>query len=135
MSFSTRCMTANDWAELQHFKPQEFKHPEKMGYEFMKLLEATRDLAGVPFRRSSDWRSEEYNASVGGAKDSAHKDMPCDSIDLTPINNAERFEIVNAALEMGFTRIGIYQNGSIHLDKTEGRRPGRRLWVVVDNPA
>jgi hypothetical protein len=32
-------MTAGDWFEIKHFKPIEFKNPEKMGYEFMIWLD------------------------------------------------------------------------------------------------
>lgn len=142
MAFSSRTLTPAEWQGLTHFTPDEFNHPEKMGLEFMMALDGLREQAGVPMHPSSDYRSPEYNRSVGGAKDSAHTDTPCDSVDIkkapTPDDphwNHARFCIVRAALAAGWTRIGIYPNGSLHLDRTEDRRPGERLWVVVDNPA
>lgn len=129
-------MRPEDWELLTYFKAAEFKHPAKMGYQFMLALDALREQAGVPFRDiSSSYRSPAYNKSVRGAKDSAHTDEPCEAVDIIPANNAERFEIVRAAIICGWTRIGIYKNGSIHIDGTDGRRPARRLWVVVGNPA
>lgn len=136
MAYSTRAMLPADWQLLRHFQPEEFKAPEKMGYQFMLALDKLAEQAGVPCRVTSSFRSKAYNKSVGGAKDSAHTDEPlCEAVDLSPRNNADRFEIMAAAILNGWDRIGLYKNGSLHFDKTSGRRPARRLWCVVDNPA
>lgn len=142
MPFSTRCMEPSDWVPLEpYFKPEEFNHPEKLGAEFMEWLLQVRLRAGVPMVVSSDWRDP---ARKVGAKDSAHGDVPCDSVDIRkptkpnpadPNWNYARWRIVNAAIELGCRRIGIYPNGSLHIDRTEHRRPHPRLWVMVDNPA
>jgi uncharacterized protein YcbK (DUF882 family) len=142
MSFSTRTMRAEDWELCPHFKPEEFKAPEKMGFEFMMWLEQVRVRAGVAMNVSSSWRSKDYNKQVGGAEDSAHVDEPCDAADLRksptpadPFWNHSRFAIVAAALTLGCVRIGFYANGSLHLDRSEDKRPGHTLWNAVDNPA
>lgn len=142
MGFSTRTMRPEDWAEIRHFEPSEFNSPDKMGYEFMKWLDKVRAYAGVSMDPSSDYRSPHYNAAVGGAKDSAHTDVPCDAVDIKkdprhddPNWNYSRYQIVTAALALGCTRIGSYANGSLHLDRTEGKRPSPRMWTIVDNPA
>lgn len=132
---STRTMRAEDWTLLRHFTAAEFKRPEKMGYQYMLALDALAEQAGVPLRVSSDSRSPERNKAVGGAKDSAHCDDICEATDLAPKNNAERFEIIRAAILNGWTRIGIYKDGSLHVDGTDGRRPARRLWVIVQSKA
>jgi uncharacterized protein YcbK (DUF882 family) len=133
--FSNRTMTNADWALLKYFKKSEFKNPSVMGYEFMLELEKVRAKAGVAMRISSSHRDPAYNRRVGGAKDSAHTDIPCNASDIVPRNSVERFAIVKAAIEVGFTRIGIYKDGSIHLDKTDDVRPSHVLWTVVSNPA
>lgn len=142
MAFSTRCMRAEDWRLCPHFPPTEFKYPEKMGYEYMLWLEEVRKRAGVPMSVSSSYRSPDYNKGVGGAQDSAHTDVPCDAVDVRmaprpddPHWNLSRWEIKAAARDLGCVRIGNYQNGSLHLDRTEHKRPWPREWVVVDNPA
>lgn len=138
MSFSSRTMKVADWAKIKHFTPREFKNPEKMGYEFMLWLDEVREEAGVPMDITSSYRSPAYNASVGGADDSAHTDVPCDSIDVgmrprpsDPNWNYSRFQIVSTAIKKGCKRIGTYANGSLHLDKTEHKRPAPRMWLVV----
>lgn len=136
-------MRAEDWAEMApEFSATEFEYPERMGLEFMRWLKAVRQRAGVPMPISSDGRDRIYNAEVGGAQDSAHVDVPCEAIDIKkaprpddPNWNYSRWQIVTAAMALGCTRIGIYANGSIHLDRSEDRRPAPRLWVAVDHPA
>jgi uncharacterized protein YcbK (DUF882 family) len=136
--FSTRTMRPEDWVTIKHFSPAEFKHPDVMGLEFMKWLDTLRSQAGVPMHVSSSYRSKAYNASVGGATDSAHVDVPCNAVDVAErprpddLNwNYSRFRIVSAAILMGCKRIGTYQNGSLHLDMTHDRRPSPRMWRVV----
>lgn len=131
-------MRPSDWKEIKNFAPTEFKNPEKMGYEFMKWLDGVREEAGVPMVITSSYRSPAYNRSVGGASDSAHTDVPCDSIDVgmrprpsDPNWNYSRWRIITALIKKGCLRIGMYSNGSLHADRTEGTRPSPRIWVVV----
>lgn len=142
MPFSSRCMTDADWAEVKHFTPNEFRHPEKIGYEFMLWIDKVREKAGVPMVPTSDWRSDAHNAEVGGAKDSAHEDVPCDAMDFgkrpradDPNWNRSRYAITFAAHELGCRRFGEYKDGSLHLDRSEDRRPADVMWVQVDNKA
>jgi len=127
MALSTRCMTDDDWAELTYFKKSEFKHPEKMGYEFMKWLDQVRHDAKVKMVVTSSWRSEKANRDAGGAKASAHLDTPCNAVDLGgQMTGAQRLAIVRSALANGCDRIGIYETGVVHLDRSP-RFPS--IWV------
>ena len=138
MPFSSRAMRAADWLEIKHFKPIEFHHPEKMGYEFVKWVDELRAEAGVPIVITSDSRTPANNKAVGGASDSAHVDVPCNSIDIgmrprkdDPNWNYSRFQIISTAIRKGCRRIGTYKDGSLHLDRTEDVRPAPRIWTVV----
>ncbi len=148
MSFSSRTMDDRDWDEIRHFTPSEFKRPELMGYEYMLWLDRVWIKAHDLKPRvqlfqmivSSSYRDPAHNARVGGAKKSSHMDKPCDATDISGIFNRypddanwnkHRLKIVKAAMMLGCTRIGSYpSNGSLHLDRTEDRRPSG-LWVVV----
>lgn len=139
MPFSSRTIRPQDWALVQHFTPDEFKEPGKMGFEFIRWLDELRDRAGVPMRITSSYRSPDYNRSVGGASDSAHSDVPCNSVDIgklpdavsDPNWNYARYKIIQHAILLGCTRIGMYPNGSLHLDRSEDKRPAPRIWIAV----
>lgn len=111
---------------LQYFKAAEFGgYADKMDREFLSLLDECRALAGVPFRLNSHYRSPERNASVGGVKDSAHTRGY--AVDIHCPTSGMRHKIVQAALEVGFTRIGI---GStfVHLD-ADPSLPQNVMWT------
>lgn len=134
MTFSTRCMRAEDWSKVApEFTPQEFNHPEKMGYEFMLWLHQVRLKLGMSLRPSSDYRDDGANENAGGASKSAHMDTPCDAIDFSAkdMTAVKRFKLVEVAMKLGCQRIGIYENGSVHLDRTEDKRPSPVIWVKV----
>jgi len=138
VTFSTRTMRADDWPKLRHFKPGEFRRPEKMGYEFMLWLDEVAEDAGVPGVIVPSHRTKEENQAAGGAPDSAHVDEVCESVDIgmrprpdDPNWNYSRFQIVSTAIAKGCRRIGSYQSGSLHLDRTEHKRPAPRMWRVV----
>jgi uncharacterized protein YcbK (DUF882 family) len=141
--FSSRVMGKADWdAIADYFLPGEFTVPTRMGWEFMLWLVEVRKAAGVPMHISSSYRTAAHNKAVGGAMDSAHTDAICNAVDIgikpTPEDrnwNAARFEIMDAARALGCQRIGMYKNGSLHIDRTEDVRPARCIWVAVDNPA
>lgn len=140
MPFSSRKMLAGDWMLIRHFRPFEFAYPELMGFEFMLWLEKLRTTAGVPFVITSSYRTRDHNASVGGARDSAHMDIPCNAVDIgmrprrdDPNWNLTRFLIIATAIQLGCKRIGTYADGSLHLDRTEDERPAPRMWRVVGN--
>ena len=147
MSFSKRTMRAEDWDSIRFFSRDEFKAPERMGYEFMLWLDRVHAKASslAPETEvfqmivSSSYRDPEYNRRVGGAKKSSHMDTPCDVVDIRgvydryaddPNWNKHRLKIMLAASMLGCRRIGIYTDGSLHIDRTESRRP-MGLWVRV----
>ena len=133
--FSDHVMADADWANLTHFDKSEFAEPSAMGLNFLHWLDGVREAAGVPFHITSSYRTHAHNVAVGGAADSAHCDLPCNAVDLMPANGEERFKIIDAALAAGCQRIGLYANGSIHLDRTEDKRPAPAIWTVVANKA
>ncbi len=137
MSFSSRTMQENDWESLKYFKKSEFAYPENMGYEFMMWLDRLRDIAGVQMNVSSSFRTPEHNQRVKGASNSAHCLIPCEAVDIRKHIkdndkhwNYARFRIVKIALEMGCRRLGIYLNGSLHIDRSE-QHPNDRIWIQV----
>lgn len=96
--------------ELKHFKESEVKGLDPI---LIGMLDAARDIAGIPFIISSGLRTPEKNTEVGGVENSAH--LKGLAADIRCKDSAERFKIVDAAIDAGFKRIGIGK-GHIHLD-------------------
>ena len=57
---------------IQHFSASEFHFPDQMDGEFLMYLDAVRERAGLPFHLTSDGRSPQHNAEVGGVATSLH---------------------------------------------------------------
>lgn len=106
-------------AEYKYFKEDEFLkacppcHLSDMDESTMQRLDKCREIAKVPFVINSAFRSKEYELSKGREGTSAHCFGMAVDIKCTDVST--RFRIVSAAIEVGFTRIGI-ADSYIHLD-------------------
>jgi len=108
---------------MKHFDESEFYcqcGQCGLGYDDMQpdqleMLDDAREKAGIPFTVTSSIRCEERNRNEGGATDSAH--LTGYAVDIRVHGSRERFLIIKAALEAGFTRIGV-ANTFIHLDSS-----------------
>lgn len=130
--FSSRTMQPADWAGLKVLKPGQFRAPEKMGLEFIQWHDEVLASTQMPFTITSSYRSPDHNAAIGGAKASAHMDVPCNAADIVMgLGGKGRLRLVIKALAAGCRRIGLYANGSVHLDRTEDERPADVLWTTI----
>lgn len=119
------------WADITRFKVSEFADPSKpdsgymMDLAFVHKLEKLREAVKFPLIIHSGYRTAEHNARVGGVEGSAH--MTGHAADIRVRSSSERFTILEAALRMGFTRIGIGR-GFIHIDDSL-THPQRVVWI------
>lgn len=103
----------------KHFKSHEFDSPDlpnsgiNMQQAFIDRLNRARELAGVPFKINSGFRSANKNRAEGGKPDSAHLTGWAADIDLTG-DSRQRYHILKAVFQV-FDRIGIAK-GFIHVD-------------------
>lgn len=120
------------WKKLKNFKHEEFASPEQpmsglnMDQEFMLMLQDMRDKAGIPMFVTSGYRTESYNKAIGGSPKSYH--IQGMAADISYSNGQELGKLLKAAIEAGFTGIGIY-NKHIHVDN----RPSGHIvsWVGI----
>ena len=101
-----------------YFTESEFKMGNKpvfhkMDGDFLELLDAVREEAGIRFVINSSFRTEEYNESIGGGENSAH--LRGLAVDIKADTSFKKFAIVNAALTLNVRRIGIGSN-FVHID-------------------
>ena len=105
--------------KLKYFKLSEFDSPDeigsgkKMDKDFLLKLDQARDIAGIPFKINSGYRTQEWNMKVGGRFGSSHKKGL--AADISYNGSRERYLLVNALMQVGISRIGIAK-GFIHCD-------------------
>jgi len=113
---------------IKYFNLSEFDCPtdsgsgENMCLEFLGKLDKARELAGIPFKINSGYRTTEHNTAVGGVKNSSHTNIPCNAADIHIKDSASRYKIIQSAIKVGFNRIGIGKN-FIHLDTDKKKSP------------
>ena len=124
-------MTDKDWEQFAPLYRYEFDSPDeegsgnKMKPSFIQKLKEARDLAAVPFIINSGYRSKAHNRKVGGVESSSH--LEGWAADIACTNSRHRAKILNAAIQVGFNRIGI-ANSFIHLD-IDPNKPREVFWL------
>jgi zinc D-Ala-D-Ala carboxypeptidase len=106
-----------------------FTHQEVEGLndEFIALLDRARGIAKTPFDITSGRRTIAENERIPTASsNSSH--LSGDAVDLACSGSPERFQIVKALLEVGFTRIGIY-SAHLHVD-CDKSKPQNVMWYI-----
>lgn len=96
-------------------KYKYFSDSEIVGLDtkLVEMLDKARDIAGVPFKINSGFRTPEQNKKVGGVKDSSH--MSGKAVDIACTSDSNRWKIINSLIDVGFNRVGISKN-FIHCD-------------------
>ena len=84
--------------------------------QLLQMLNRTRELAGIPMTVNSGPRCEQYNIDSKGAKYSEH--IEGKGADIKCLDSRSRMLIVRAAIQAGFTRIGIAKT-FVHLGCSE----------------
>ena len=114
---------------LNYFSLSEFNCPslpdsgKNMDINFLYKLEHARELAGIPFKITSGYRTKEYNEDLlkrgyKASKNSSH--LIGVAADIQVSSGSERYIILNALIRAGFKRIGVAK-GFIHCDTDESK--------------
>jgi uncharacterized protein YcbK (DUF882 family) len=113
---------------LKYFKLSEFDDApgtgKNMKKEFLTKLDKARAIADVPFKITSGYRSKETNKRVGGVSTSSH--LKGLAADISCKDSSTRQKIVNALIQVGFTRIGIADT-FIHCDTDKDKNDA--IWL------
>lgn len=81
--------------------------------DLLSMLDSARELAGIPFKINSAYRSFTHELNQGRDGKSSHvKGL---AVDISATNSVNRFKIVSALVKSGFNRIGIH-DAFIHVD-------------------
>ena len=110
---------------LNHFSLSEFDSPDlpnsgkNMDSNFLYKLDHARDIAGISFKITSGYRTKEHNTKVGGVPNSSH--LIGVAADIAVSNGHERYVILSALIEAGFSRIGVAKT-FIHCDTYDSKQ-------------
>ena len=96
-----------------------------MDQEFLLKLDRAREVAQIPFKINSAWRSKEKNQAVGGKPNSSH--LKGLAVDISVTDSRSRFIVLKALIEVGFNRIGVAKT-FIHVDDSKDKDP-EVVWV------
>ena len=106
-------------ATARYFSEAEFKRCtppcsiNDMDQEFLKLMDAIRERAGIPLVINCAYRSREYDLSKGRSGNSMHTKGI--AVDFRCLNYQTRLIIVQAAFACGIKRIGQGET-FVHID-------------------
>lgn len=120
---------------LKYFSPLNDKNIdwEKVDLDSIVLLDHAREIAGVPFQITSNYRTPFHSLQVGGLPTDAHTEEPCTAFDILCTlpnglwNTQAAFKIVSSLFKVGFNRIGVGK-GHIHVDHSI-KLPPNVLWL------
>jgi len=107
---------------LKHFSINEFDSPDlpnsglNMDSDFLQMLDMAREIANIPFKINSGYRTKEHNKKVGGKSDSSH--LVGKAVDIAYSNSRDRWIIITALQEAGFNRLGIAKT-FVHTDSDQ----------------
>lgn len=104
---------------MKYFTLDDFDSPDEVGSgsnmqsSTLEMLDNARDIAGIPFKINSGFRTKSHNAYVGGKENSSH--LYGYAVDIFVTSSAQRATVLNALIKAGFRRIGIAKT-FIHAD-------------------
>jgi len=110
-----------------HFHPSEFPRcvppckKSDMNADTIARLNRMREIAGIPLVLNSAYRSPAHDRARGRSGTGAHTlgravDIRCNASDT-------RYKIITAAIEAGFTRIGV-AGTFVHVDDSPNHAQG-----------
>lgn len=109
---------------MKHFRISEFDSPDQKGSgenmkpEFREMIDHARTLAGVPFKVTSGFRTQEHHNSIYkklGRKPTNSAHLRGYASDIAVSSGSNKYAILRACIMAGFNRIGI-ADSFIHVD-------------------
>ena len=99
---------------MKYFTESEFNEFEKMNLELLEKLDQLREAYGYPIKLTSTYRSPDHPIEAKKTKPGEHAYGA--AVDIACVGGEATFKLVKAAIEVGFTRIGISRkNNFVHV--------------------
>ena len=113
---------------MKYFNESEFSNFEMMDQKLLSMLDEMREIYGYPIKITSSYRSPEH--PIEAAKKQPGEHSYGAAVDIVSDSGGKTFRLVKAAIEVGFTRIGISRKkGFIHLGIGYPNAPEKTIWT------
>jgi|TARA_S200000501_G_scaffold222315_1_gene208532 uncharacterized protein YcbK (DUF882 family) len=113
---------------MKYFNESEFNNFDMMDKKLLSMLDEMREIYGYPIKITSSYRSPEH--PIEAAKKQPGEHSYGAAVDIVSDSGGKTFRLVKAAIEVGFTRIGISRKkGFIHLGIGYPNAPEKTIWT------
>ena len=104
------------------------KEFDKMDPALLIMLDNLREVYGYPIKLTSTYRSPEHPIEAKKAKPGEHAHGA--AVDIACVGGEATYKLVKAAIEVGFTRIGISRkNNFVHVGVGYEGAPPITIWT------
>jgi len=113
---------------MKYFNESEFKEFDKMDKALLIMLDSLREAYGYPIKLTSTYRSPEHPIEAKKTKPGEHAYGA--AVDIACVGGEATYRLVKAAIEVGFTRIGISRkNNFVHVGVGYDGAPPVTIWT------
>ena len=113
---------------MKYFTESEFNEFKKMNPELLEKLDQLREAYRYPIKLTSTYRSPDHPIEAKKTKPGEHAYGA--AVDIACVGGEATFKLVKAAIEVGFTRIGISRkNNFVHVGIGHDGAPPITIWT------
>ena len=113
---------------MKYFDKSEFSNFEMMDEKLLSMLDEMREIYSYPIKITSSYRSPDH--PIEAAKKEPGEHSYGAAVDIVSDGGGKTFRLVKAAIEAGFTRIGVSRKkGFIHLGIGYPGAPEKTIWT------
>jgi len=113
---------------MKYFEESEFNGFEMMDERLLLLLDNLREAYGYPIKLTSTYRSPDHPIEAKKSKPGEHAYGA--AVDIACVGGEATFKLVKAAIEVGFTRIGISRKSNfVHVGIGYPGAPETTIWT------
>ena len=113
---------------MKYFNESEFSNFEMMDEKLLTMLDDLREAYGYPIKLTSTYRSPDH--PIEAKKKAPGEHAYGAAVDIACVGGEATFKLVKAAIEVGFTRIGVSRkNNFVHVGIGYPDAPPITLWT------
>jgi uncharacterized protein YcbK (DUF882 family) len=113
---------------MKYFNESEFNEFDKMNSKLLLMLDNLREVYGYPIILTSTYRSPEH--PIEAKKDKPGEHSHGAAVDIACVGGEATFKLVKAAIDIGFTRIGISRKKNfVHVGIGYKSAPSTTIWT------